>query len=105
MPDSLILLIYKIFEMDSSFENGNRDNFSPKIVMRIDKIVFMKYLAQCLVYSVAKSIEIHYCHCYQSVKIWVIHWHIFQKAEAKYIYFNEDKQEHSFSGVMTFIMF
>lgn len=105
MPDSLILLIYKIFEMVSSFENGNRDDFSPKIVMRIDKIVFMKYLAQCLVYSVAKSIEIHYCHCYQSMKIWVIHWHIFQKAEAKYIDFNEDKQEHSFSGVMTFIVF
>ena len=56
MPDSLILLIYKMFEMVSSFENGNRDNFSPKIVMRIDKIVFMKYLAQCLAYSVTKSI-------------------------------------------------
>ena len=39
------------------------------------------------------------------MKIWVIHWHIFQKDEAKYIDFNEDKQEHSFSGVMTFIVF
>ena len=36
------------------------------------------------------------------MKIWVVHRHIVQEAEAKYIYFEEDKQEHSFSGIMTF---
>lgn len=30
--------------------------------------------------------------------------YIFQKTEVKYIYFTEDKQEHSFSGVKTFIV-